>query len=94
MYVKATDMPNFETYVEEMKKLSPQGFGDMLHTHPRHGCRAYFTTEVKCDIVDNNLIDTFNRKIIEARTKNAISMFEDISKLVMRRLHTDRELAN
>ncbi|KAK1368547.1 hypothetical protein POM88_034639 [Heracleum sosnowskyi] len=83
---KSANMPDFEANMMELKKLSPRGFEDILHTHPKHWCKAYFTTEVKCDIVDNNLIEAFNGKIIEARTKNVISMFEDIRKLVMRRL--------
>ncbi|KAK1402588.1 hypothetical protein POM88_002193 [Heracleum sosnowskyi] len=87
-------MPNFEANMMEFKKLSPRGFEDILHTHPKHWCKAYFTTEVKYDIVDNNLIEVFNGKVIEARTKNVISMFEDIRKLVMRRLYTNKELAN
>ena len=63
-------MPDFEENMKEMKKLSPDGFEDILQTHPRHWCRAYFNTEVKCDIVDNNLIEAFNGKIVEFRSKN------------------------
>ncbi|XP_050238794.1 uncharacterized protein LOC126680332 [Mercurialis annua] len=91
---KSSNMPDFDKNMEAMRALTQKGFDDMLVTHPRHWCRAYFTTEVKCDIVDNNLIEAFNGKIIEARTKNVISMLEDIRSLVMNRLHTNRDLAS
>ena len=56
--------------MEDMKRLTKAGFKDMLNCHPRHWCRAYFNTEVKCDIIDNNLIEAFNDMIVEYRTKN------------------------
>ena len=85
-------MLDFEEIMKKMQKLSPEGFEDILTTHPRHWCKAYFNTEVKCDIVDNNLIEAFNGKIIEFRTKNICTMLEGIRKLVMTRLRENRSL--
>ena len=76
--------------MEEIKRLAPRGFEDMLNTHPKHWCRAYFNTEVKCDIIDNNLIEAFNGKIVEFRDKHIYSMLEGIRKMVMNRLRDNR----
>ncbi|XP_050209237.2 uncharacterized protein LOC126659951 [Mercurialis annua] len=88
---KSNNMPDFEQNMKELKKLTPKGFEAILRTHPRHWCRAYFNTEVKCDIVDNNLIESFNGQIVDARSKNVLSMLEDIRKLVMNRLRKNRD---
>ena len=84
-------MPDFEANMKDMMLMSPQGYEDMLNCHPSHWCRAYFNTEVKCDIVDNNLIEAFNGMIVEFRTKNIYSMLEDIRKLVMNRLRDNKD---
>ncbi|XP_050215351.1 uncharacterized protein LOC126666448 [Mercurialis annua] len=77
---KSSNMPDFDKNMEAMRALTQKG--------------AYFTTEVKCGIVDNNLIEAFNGKIIEARTKNVISMLEYIRSLIMNTLDTNRDLAS
>ena len=33
---KSYNMPNFEANVKEMKRLSPQGYEDILNCHPSH----------------------------------------------------------
>ena len=63
----------------------------MLNTHSRHQCITYFRTEVKYDIINNNLIEAFNGKIIKARTKNIYSILKDIRKLVFKRLVNNRK---
>ena len=85
-------MPDFEANMEEIKRLTPEGFRDMLNLHPRYWCRAYFNTQVKCDIIDNNLIECFNGKIVEFREKNIYTMLEGIRKMVMNRLRDNRAM--
>ena len=86
-------MPDFEQNMTKLRKLSPEGFEDILTgLHPRYWYRAYFNTEVKCNIVHNNLIEAFNGKILEFRTKNIYTTLEGIRKLVMNRLRENRAL--
>ena len=54
-------MLDFEENMKEMKKVTPNGFKDMLVTHPKHWCRAYFNTKIKYDIVDNNLVEALGK---------------------------------
>lgn len=56
--------------------------------------KAYFRTTPKCDVVDNNMAETFNGWILEARCKPIITMFEEIRTQVMRRLHINRRLCS
>ena len=53
---KSNNMTDFEANMEDMKRLTKARFEDVLNCHPRHWCRAYTNTEVKCYIIDNNLI--------------------------------------
>ncbi|XP_019197949.1 PREDICTED: uncharacterized protein LOC109191752 [Ipomoea nil] len=43
-------------------------------------------TEVKCEIVDNNLSEAFNNTLLKARSKPIVSMLEDISVGMMKRI--------
>ena len=60
----------------------------MLINPPTSWCRAYFKTHSKCDIVENNMCETFNSWILAARHKSIITMLEDIRHQLMNR-HVD-----
>ncbi|KAF3655020.1 putative TMV resistance protein N-like isoform X1 [Capsicum annuum] len=50
--------------------------------------RAYFKKHCKCDIVENNMCETFNSWILTARHKSIITMLEDI-RHQLRNRHVD-----
>ena len=54
-------------------------------------CAAFFSDIIKCDVIDNNMCETFNGVILEARYKPIISMLEEIRVYVMKRLVAKRE---
>ncbi|EOX92369.1 Uncharacterized protein TCM_001319 [Theobroma cacao] len=56
-----------------------------------HWCQAFFFNFSKCDVIDNNMCETFNGVIIEARCKPIISILEEIKLYVMRRLVQNKE---
>ncbi|EOY21422.1 Uncharacterized protein TCM_012937 [Theobroma cacao] len=56
-----------------------------------HWCQALFSDFSKYDVIDNNMFETFNGVIIEARCKSIISMLEDIELYVIRRLVQNKE---
>ncbi|XP_031101839.1 uncharacterized protein LOC116005739 [Ipomoea triloba] len=49
-------------------------------------CKAYFKEDVKCDMVDNNLNEAFNKTLLNARSKFIIPMLEDIRVATMKRV--------
>ena len=62
------------TYPQELKHnlkmLETMGDGiveDMLDYNVEAFCKAFFQTTTKCDVVDNNMSETFNGWILDAR---------------------------
>jgi len=58
-----------------------------------HYCRAYFKLGSNCDSCDNNICESFNKWIVEARFFPIISMLEAIRCKVMVRIQQQREKA-
>uniref|UniRef100_A0ACD5V3Z7 Uncharacterized protein n=1 Tax=Avena sativa TaxID=4498 RepID=A0ACD5V3Z7_AVESA len=52
----------------------------MMKTEPAHWSRAFFPVGSKCESVDNNLCESFNHAIVDARFYPVISMQEKIRK--------------
>lgn len=52
--------------------------------------KPFFLIYTKCDVVDNNTIETFNGWIIRIRANPIISMLEEIEILVMPKMYTDK----
>ncbi|MBA0870574.1 hypothetical protein Goshw_014277 [Gossypium schwendimanii] len=55
---------------------------------------VFWGTSCKSDIVDNNLCETFNLRILEARFKSIIKVLEDIRTKMMNRIVQKRKLCN
>jgi hypothetical protein len=64
-----------------------------LQSGPEHYCRAYFKLGSNCDSVDNNICESFNKWIIDARFLSIISMLEAIRCEVMVRIQQQRAAA-
>ncbi|GKV43146.1 hypothetical protein SLEP1_g50479 [Rubroshorea leprosula] len=54
-------------------------------------CKAFFDTSCKCDVVDNNMNETFNNWIMDARYMPIIQLLEYIRVKVMVRMAKNRE---
>ena len=65
---------------------TPVGAKDMMNTSPEHWSRAFFRLGSNCDSVDNNMCESFNNSIMDARFYPVISMNEAIRKKVMVRI--------
>ena len=52
----------------------------MMRTEPVHWARAFFPVGSNCESVDNNLCESFNHAIVDARFYPIISMQEKIRK--------------
>ncbi|KAG5546978.1 hypothetical protein RHGRI_012869 [Rhododendron griersonianum] len=57
---------------------------------PSLWARSHFSTRSKCDVVVNNISESFNSYILEARQLPIISMFEWIRKRVMQRIQVKK----
>ncbi|GAA0154452.1 hypothetical protein LIER_12427 [Lithospermum erythrorhizon] len=70
------------------KKVDPTAF-DWIEKNagnPKYWCKAFFSLEVKSDMLCNNLNEFFNSFILSARDKPIITMFERIRRLIMERI--------
>ena len=56
-------------------------------------CKAYYKEHSKCDIVKNNMCETFNSWILVARHKAIITMLEEIRHKIMDRNIAMRQFA-
>lgn len=73
-----------------LAKDTHAGAQAILNTHPQHWSRAWFRLGNNCDSVDNNLCESFNKWIVEARYFPIITMLEAIRRKVMVRIHEQR----
>jgi hypothetical protein len=87
---KASNEMMFNRYKNKLANKNSNGWKDLQNTDPIHWCRAWFKLGSNCESVDNNMSESFNSWIIEARFKPILSMLEDIRILVTRRIQENR----
>ncbi|XP_024164163.1 uncharacterized protein LOC112171170 [Rosa chinensis] len=76
-----------------MKPLDPKAYDWLTdpQRNPRHWCRTHFDTVLKCDVLLNNLCQSFNVFVLPARSKPVISCFEDIRVKLIKRVAMRKE---
>lgn len=74
-----------------MDKIGSGSVEDLLKYPPPTWTSAFFLFTCKSDVVDNNMCEAFNGKILEVRSKHIISMLEDIRVYIMNRITKKRE---
>ena len=63
-------MNKFESKMEALRKYDEKAHKWLLdNTSPRHWSRSHFGSSSKCDILLNNLCESFNTVILDAREK-------------------------
>ncbi|CAH9070537.1 unnamed protein product [Cuscuta europaea] len=84
---------SWSTYEEELQlnlkklgKLSTEAASDLLKYPVQTWCRAYFSNRCSCWMIDNNITESFNSWIREARSKPIVTMLEDIRLKAMKRI--------
>ena len=84
-------------FKDKFQELSKLGIGiveDLLCYPHQKWCRAFIGTGSKCDVVENNMTETFNGWILEARHKSIYTMLDAIRVKLMERIRVMREWAN
>ncbi|XP_049357241.1 uncharacterized protein LOC125821933 [Solanum verrucosum] len=75
----------FQDEMDKLDKLGNKICGNLLHYEKKTWCKAYFKEHAKCDVVENNMCETFNSWILAARHKSIITMLEEIRHKIMDR---------
>ncbi|XP_059289154.1 uncharacterized protein LOC132042636 isoform X2 [Lycium ferocissimum] len=82
---KASFEVKFRSELDKMSKLGKDICADLLHYPEKSWVRAYFKEHSKCDVVENNMCETFNSWILSCRHKSIITMLEEIRRKIMTR---------
>ncbi|KAH0670542.1 hypothetical protein KY285_024820 [Solanum tuberosum] len=77
-----------------MKKLGQECLDDLLWYNLNTWCKKYFQNYSKCDVMDNNMAESFNAWILPARYKTIITVLEEIRVKIMKRIGDLREFLN
>ncbi|KAL2921934.1 Mediator of DNA damage checkpoint protein 1, partial [Bienertia sinuspersici] len=89
--VKSYNMADYTEALEELKEVDHQAAIAFQSYNPKVFYRAFLSTTCKSDVITNNIAETFNGYIINARNKHLIYMLEDIRVALMQRLVQKRE---
>lgn len=83
-------MAVFEEEIKEILKIDGDAFKWLNDKPPRQWSRSHFSTFTKSDMLLNNLCESFNSLIMEARDKPILTMLEKIRSILMRRIQVNR----
>ncbi|XP_019196245.1 PREDICTED: uncharacterized protein LOC109190237 [Ipomoea nil] len=88
---KATTEADFKRYMEELKEENDKAAEWLAARDPRHYCRAFFSTFPKCDMLLNNLCESWNSTILSLRDKPILTMVDKIRIYLMTRMQKNRD---
>ncbi|XP_021807307.1 uncharacterized protein LOC110751181 [Prunus avium] len=88
---RSTTIPTFEAEMEKMLSQSDAAYRWLQERPANHWSRSHFSTHSKCDMLLNNLCESFNSAIIEARDKPILTLLERIRSYLMLRMARLRE---
>ncbi|KAL0403603.1 UNVERIFIED_CONTAM: hypothetical protein Sradi_2001100 [Sesamum radiatum] len=90
---KACTVIEFKKAMQEMKGISQAAF-DWFNNKPHtQWSRSHFSELPVCDMLLNNVCETFNACILDAREKSILTMLEWIREYLMRRMQDNRDRA-
>ncbi|RYR38105.1 hypothetical protein Ahy_A09g043060 [Arachis hypogaea] len=88
---KASHWQSWEKEMKNLRVLNEGAFRHLNSIPPRFWSRSRFTFLSKCDSLVNNMSESFNAVLVEAREKPIVSMLEDIRVYMMTRWAANRE---
>lgn len=88
---KAYSLADYNDAMAELEEVNADAAHAFKAYNPKVFCRAFMNTSIKSDAITNNMAETFNGYIINARTKHLIYMMEDIRVALMQRLVNKRK---
>ncbi|VVA24686.1 PREDICTED: LOC18777017 isoform, partial [Prunus dulcis] len=80
---RATTLPWWEAEMDNLKKEDADAWGWLIERPVKNWSRSHFATHYKCDLLLNNLCESFNAAIIDARDKPILTCLERIRMYIM-----------
>ncbi|XP_012841115.1 PREDICTED: uncharacterized protein LOC105961430 [Erythranthe guttata] len=81
----------FKKHMDDLKTLNVDAYHWLMKEHPSTWARSHFSTNAKCNLVSNNISESFNNWINEARDKPIITMMEHIRHQMMSRFQEQKD---
>ncbi|XP_057803509.1 uncharacterized protein LOC131018820 [Salvia miltiorrhiza] len=80
---RCTNEADFKMAVQDLKKENQQAYDDFMARDFHRFCKAFISTQVCSDSIDNNISETFNGYFLAARGNHIIHMLEEIRTSLM-----------
>ncbi|WVZ23674.1 hypothetical protein V8G54_002218 [Vigna mungo] len=90
---KATYEKEWEKKMSELKAINIDAYNWLIGIPTKSWCKHAFSTYCRCDVLINNLSESFNSTILIAGDKPIITMMEWIRTYIMKRFASLREKA-
>ncbi|KAL4335956.1 hypothetical protein GQ457_07G018510 [Hibiscus cannabinus] len=90
---RATYMKEFIDSMTQMRAISEEAFEWLQKKDPAQWSKSHFATHCKSDMLLNNMCESFNKIILEARDKPILTMLEIIRCKIMNRFAKKAEEA-
>ncbi|CAL9006347.1 unnamed protein product [Prunus brigantina] len=87
---RATTLPWWEAEMDNLKREDADAWGWLIERPAKNWSRSHFATHYKCDLLLNNLCESFNAAIIDARDKPILTCLERIRMYIMVRMANRR----
>ena len=81
----------FEDEMNKLKETSKEAWEWLSKLDQPQWTRSYFNKFPKCDVLLNNMRESFNATILEARDKPIITLLELVRRYIMKRIESKRE---
>ena len=89
---KATTHAQFIRRMEGIAELDVDAIKWLEDKNPAEWSRSHFRTFPKCDMLLNNICESFNSKILDAREGSIVVMMEALRHVVMQRMQENRDI--
>ncbi|KAG5591327.1 hypothetical protein H5410_041841 [Solanum commersonii] len=90
----ATTVKFFNARINDIVKLDAEVIVWLKEKEPIEWSKSHFSPNTKCDILLNNMCESFNSMILDARDKLIITLLEKLSYLLMARLQANMDKAD
>ncbi|KAG8365070.1 hypothetical protein BUALT_Bualt18G0065900 [Buddleja alternifolia] len=87
---KASTINQFNFFMVKVKEIDEGAHMWMANVFPRRWSRSHFRTSPKCGILLNNMCESFNSAILEAKSKPLLAMMESLRIYLMKKMQSKR----
>ncbi|KAK6126064.1 hypothetical protein DH2020_040178 [Rehmannia glutinosa] len=88
---RATRVIDFANTMDELKKRDASAYEWLSQRPAANWSRSHFRTTSKCDMLLNNMSESFNSMIMRGRCRPILTMLEILRVILMRRIHVRRD---